>query len=192
MRRGVPADARLLAYHEAGHAVAAYVLKRPLGSVSLHQPESPPPESPPPLSPQPEVLTPEPPAPELEDAERDVIVLLAGVEAEALLTGDFDWWAAEADRERAEALLGRMLAAGYRAEPRDAQEAELGSALRGEPSRYAWEILRHRAHALMQQAPVCSAIAALATALLSESTLDPHEVQRVIRQGIAAADPDLV
>jgi hypothetical protein len=44
----------------------------------------------------------------------------------------------------------------------------------------------------MQQAPVCSAIAALATALLSESTLDPHEVQRVIRQGIAAADPDLV
>lgn len=177
MRRGVPADARLLAYHEAGHAVAAYVLKRPLGPVSLHQPESPPPESPP---------------PELEDAECDVIVLLAGVEAEAILTGDFDWWAAEVDRERADALLGHMLAEGYRAEPRDAREAELGSALCGEPSRYAWEILRHRAHTLVHQAPAGSAIAALATALLSTSTLDAQQALRVIRQGIAAEDPDLL
>ncbi len=177
MRRGVPADARLLAYHEAGHAVAAYVLKRPLGSVSLHQPE---------------LLAPEPAALVVEDAECDMIVLLAGVEAEAILTGDFDWWAAEADRERADALLGHMVAAGYRAQPRDAQEAELASALHGEPSRYAWEILRHRAHALVHQAPACSAIAALATALLSESTLDPQHALRVIRQGIAAEDPDLL
>jgi len=192
MRRGVPADARLLAYHEAGHAVAAYVLKRPLGSVSLHQPESPPPESPPSDLPPSDLLTPEPAALVVEDAECDVIVLLAGVEAEAILTGDFDWWAAEVDRERADALLGHMLAAGYRAEPRDAREAELGSALCGEPSRYAWEILRHRAYTLVHQAPAGSAIAALATALLSTSTLDAQQALRVIRQGIAAEDPDLL
>jgi hypothetical protein len=191
MRRGVPADARLLAYHEAGHAVAAYVLKRPLGSISLHQPDSPPSEPPPSEATPPDALTAESVASEFEDAESDVIALLAGVEAEALLTGDCDWWAAEADRERADALLGRMLATGYRAQPRDAQEAELGSALRDEPPRYSWEILRHRAHALVQQAPVCSAIAALATALLAEGALDAQEAQRIIRRGIAAADPDL-
>jgi hypothetical protein len=184
MRRGIPADARLLAYHEAGHAVAAYVLKRPLGTVSLEPPD-PQPQSPDAAGRLDSLES-------FEDAERDVVVLLAGVEAEAVLTGDCDWFAAQIDCERAEALLGQMLAAGYRAQPRDEAEVELGSALGGDPLRIAWELLRRRTYALLRQAPVRTAITALATALLANSPLDSQQAQRAIRAGIAAADPELL
>jgi hypothetical protein len=127
-----------------------------------------------------------------EDGERDVMVLLAGAQAEAILTGDCDWYAAETDRERADALLARMLAAGYRTQPRDEQEGELIGGLGDDVARRAWEVLRHRTQALVQQDPVRSAISAVAVALLAGGTLDPQRVQRAIRQGIAAADPDQV
>jgi hypothetical protein len=85
-----------------------------------------------------------------------------------------------------------MLAAGYRAQPRDEAEVELGSALGGDPLRIAWELLRRRTYALLRQAPVRTAITALATALLANSPLDSQQAQRAIRAGIAAADPELL
>ncbi len=185
MRRTTLADARLLAYHEAGHAVAAFVLKRPLASVTL-RPPGPALDAPLPAY---DLVVPTDVDP--EDVEREVIALLAGAEAEALLTEDCDWFAAAADCERAEALLARLLAAGRRVEPRDEREAELVSALVGDPSRSAWELLCARAHALVHTAPARSAIAALAAALLAAGTLDARQAQRAILGGIAAADPDL-
>jgi hypothetical protein len=190
MRRGAAADARLLAYHEAGHAVAAFVLKRPLGPVSLHPLQPSEPGSEPAGPGVPVGLGFEPDPFVFEDGERDVIVLLAGAQAEAILTGDCDWYAAETDRERADALLARMVAAGYRARPRDEQEGELVGGLGDDAVRRDWEVLLHRTQALVQQDPVRSAIAAVAAALLAGGTLDPQQVQRAIRQGIAAADPD--
>lgn len=188
MRRGVPVDSRLLAYHEAGHAVAAFVLKRPMAPVSLEPKDA-----------DGETAAVASGAPRgdlagLDDAacvERDVIVLLAGAEAEALLTADCDWYAAAADRERAEELLARLLAAGHRIEPRDEAEAELVSALGADPTRRVWELLCSRARALVHEPPVRSAVAAVAAALLEAGALDVQQIQRAIRQGIASADPDL-
>jgi len=193
MRRGSPADPRLLAYHEAGHAVAAWALKLPPRPVSLLPAEDGAPPEPPAMAGEP--LDP-------AAAEREAEALLAGVEAEALLTGDYDWWGAEADRERAEALLARMLAAGYRAAPRDGAEAELVGALDGDPdeeadgegdeTRRAWALLLHRTRALVRQEPVRAAIAALAAALQAQGRIEPQQALRVIRQGIAEADPELM
>jgi hypothetical protein len=186
MRRGVPADSRLLAYHQAGHAVAAWVLQRPFVAVSLAPPEA---------DAQPESAADASPANavgDLEDVERDITVLLAGVEAEALVTGDYDWWGAEGDRERAEALIAELLAAGYRAATEDGAEAELVDALGGDEERAIWTLLQYRTHQLIREEPVRSAVAALAAALLLHGTLDAPQALRAIRQGIADADPDLI
>lgn len=182
MRREDTADARLLAYHEAGHTVAAFVLKRPFGSVALH-PEDPATSAGPGKMPVTERS--------FDEIERDIIVLLAGVEAEAILTGYCDWFAAQADRERAEAMLAGMLAAGYRARVRDEREAELVSGLGDDAERAAWELLCSRAHELIHREPAPSAVAALAGALLARGTLTPDQAQRAIREGIASADPEL-
>lgn len=187
MRRGEAADPRLLAYHEAGHAVAAWALKRPLAPIALLT------EADDSDGDAAEVTDP-------EAAEGEALVWLAGVEAEALLTGDYDWWAAAADRERAEGLLARLLAMGWRVAPRDEAEAELLAALDGDganqdgkdEARSAWALLLHRTHELLRQDPVRSAITALAAALQTQGRIEPQDAQRIIRRGIAAADPDLL
>jgi hypothetical protein len=191
MRRGTPVESRLVAYHEAGHAVAAFVLKRPMAPLALQVADS---------DAGPDRSEGEPAgyagtvpidAEHAELAERDTVILLAGAEAEALLTADCDWYAAAGDWERAEELIARALAAGHRIEPRGEQEAELVSALGADPRLRAWELVRARAHTLVHEPPVRSAIAAVAAALLEAGALDVQQTQRAIRQGIAAADPEL-
>lgn len=180
MRRGSVADARLLAYHEAGHAVAAYVLKRPLGTLTLQMHDSAASDGS--LAMQERTV---------EEAERDAIVLLCGAEAEALLTGYCDWFAAQPDWELAEDILTGLMAAGYRVWPRDEVEVELVSGLDDDDLRAAWELLSARAHNLIASDPGSAAIASLAAALLAQTTLGPEQARRAIREGIASADPEL-
>ena len=190
MRRGSVADARLLAYHEAGHAVAAFVLKRPLGTLTLQAQD---------CATQ-DCATQDcatsdgrvaMPQRTVEEAERDAIVLLCGAEAEALLTGYCDWFAAQPDWDLAEAVLTGLMAAGHRVWPRDEAEVELVSGLEDDDLRAAWELLAARARTLIASEPASAAIASLAAALLAQSTLSPEQAQRVIRNGIASADPEL-
>jgi hypothetical protein len=182
MRQGAPADLRLLAYHEAGHAVVASVLKRPLGAVVLRLGRA--------AGDRLRVTAPPNASP--GERECDVMVLLAGLEGEALLTGDYDWWGAEPDRERAEAMIRQLVAAGHVVSPADEGEAELIEELGDDAVRRAWTLLRHRTFRLVHEAPVHSAISAVAAAVLLQGELDPQQAQRVIRQGIADADPDLL
>jgi ATP-dependent Zn protease len=182
MRQGAPADLKLLAYHEAGHAVVACVLKRPLSGIALRLGR---------VAGDRLRVTPLREA-TLEERERDVMVLMAGLEAEALLTGDYDWWSAEPDRERAESLIRHMVDAGHMVSAADEEETELIEQLSEDPMRSAWTLLRHRTHKLVHELPVHSAVTALAAAVLVQGELDAQQAQRVIRQGIASADPDLL
>lgn len=184
MRRVVGKDARLLAYHEAGHAVVAWALKRPVHSISIipdkrHVGRLP----------QNEASADERATTQAE-REHDVMVLLAGVEAESLLTQDHDWWGADDDRQMAERLIADLVRDGLVIEPADEREAELRAHAEGDEARYCWTALQARTYALARQLPVRSAVAALVHALLAAQELSAQQVTSIIRQGIAAADPD--
>jgi hypothetical protein len=204
---------RLLAFHEAGHAVATWALTRQAPLVALvaydpgmtagrlqvvygasgaatHQ-----------LAPHltmPDCAYEGAPVGgddalsghDFEADERRVIILMAGVEAETQLTHDEDWWESEEDRKRAEDIIVAMLARGWRLEPRDEHERDLLRAHQ-EAARRCWAALQYRTRQLMSQPPLQAAVIALANVLLAEERIDAARVARIIRSGVAQADPDL-
>src|SRR5262249_6001332 len=104
----------------------------------------------------------------------------------------YDWWGAEPDRERAESLIRQLLDAGHTVHPADEAESELIEQLGEDSMRRTWTLLRYRTFRLVHELPVHSAISALAAAVLEPGELAAQRAQRVIRQGIASADPDLL
>src|SRR5947208_13339112 len=90
-----PSHEEATAYHEAGHAVAALALGRPVDHVSV--------------LPDRERLGQcefKKPAfrPSEDWVEREILISLAGIAAEARHTGDYCWEAADRDRDYAEDL----------------------------------------------------------------------------------------
>lgn len=214
MRRLTTDNLRLLAFHEAGHAVATWALTREAPEVALvawdpgmtagrmqvahFMLDS---------APQPDqhAERPDPAhdtAPtegeatqfrrdDFEADERHIIILMAGVEAEAILTHDEDWWESEEDRKRAEEIITMLIASGWLPAAQD--DHERGVLLSHEDmARRSWSLFQHRTRQLMRQPPLQSAVIALANALLAEERIDATRAARIIRTGIAEADPDLI
>ena len=59
-------------------------------------------------------------------------------------------------------------------------------------ARRCWSLFQYRTRQLMCQPPLQSAVIALANALLAEERIDATRTARIIRTGIAEADPDLL
>jgi hypothetical protein len=209
MRRLTTDNLRLLAFHEAGHAIAAWALTRealevalvawdpgmtagrlqvayfmldaapPHDTQSIH--EAAPAES------EPRQFA----RATFEADEHGVIILMSGVEGEAILTHDEDWWGSEEDRRRAEEIIATLVARGWLPKTRDEHERSL---LLGDEdmARRCWALYQYRTRQLMRQPPLRSAVIALANALLVEERIDAARAARIIRTGIAEADPDLI
>jgi hypothetical protein len=212
MRRLTTDNLRLLAFHEAGHAVATWALTREAPEVALvaydpgmtagriqvthftlggstqggahaeprdHVHEATPAEGGPEQFPR-----------DFAGDEQRIIILMAGVEAEAILTHDEDWWESEEDRKRAEEIITALLTRGWLPAARD--EHERGLLLAHEDmARRCWSLFQYRTRELLRQPPLQSAVIALANALLAEERIDSARTARIIRIGIAYADPDL-
>jgi hypothetical protein len=211
MRRLTTDNLRLLAFHEAGHAVATWALTREAPEVALvaydpgmtagrmqvahfmldlaSQPgshaaleqahEAAPPEGEPERFPR-----------DFAVDEQRIIILMAGVEAEAILTHDEDWWESEEDRKRAEEIITTLIANRWLPEARDEQERGLLLA-HEDMTRRCWAVFQYRTRQLMRQPPLQSAVIAMANALLAEERINAARAARIIRAGIAEADPDL-
>jgi hypothetical protein len=214
MRRLTTDNLRLLAFHEAGHAVATWALIRETPEVALvaYDPgltagriqvphftldTAPRHDSQASISGLAHEVAPVDGEPlqfareDFEADERRIIILMAGVEAEAILTHDEDWWESEEDRKRAEAILSSLLASGWLPAAND--EHERGILLAHEDlARRCWSLFQHRTRQLMRQPPLQSAVIALANTLLAEERIDATRTARIIRTGIAEADPDLI
>jgi hypothetical protein len=214
MRRLTTDNLRLLAFHEAGHAVATWALIREAPEVALvaYDPgltagrlqvahftldTAPRHDSQASVSGLAYEAAPEDGEPlqfvreYFEADERRIIILMAGVEAEAILTHDEDWWEAEDDRKRAEAIITSLLASGWL--PAALDEHERGVLLAHEDmARRCWAVFQQRTRQLMRQPPLQAAVIALATALLAEERIDSARAARIIRTGIAEADPELL
>ena len=101
---------------------------------------------------------------DFEADERHIIILMAGVEAEAILTHDEDWWESEEDRKRAEEIITTLIASGWLPAAQD--DHERGVLLSHEDmARRCWSLFQHRTRQLMRQPPLQSAVIALANAL---------------------------
>ncbi len=208
MRRLTTDNLRLLAFHEAGHAVATWALTRKAPEVTLiaYDPgmtagrlqvahftldaaaryAAPGPHESAPTEGEPRQFARQ----NLEADERRIVILMAGVEAESILTHDEDWWESEEDRKRAEEIITTLLTRGWLPEARD--EHERGVLLAHEDmTRRCWAVFQYRTRELMRQPPLQSAVIALANALLAEERIDATRTARIIRTGIAEADPDL-
>jgi hypothetical protein len=213
MRRLTTDNLRLLAFHEAGHAVATWALIREAPEVALvaydpgmtagrlqvahftldgapwpeasddmpdHAHEAAPTEG------EPTQFTRD----DFEADERRIIILMAGVEAEAILTHDEDWWESEEDRKRAEGIITTLLTRRWLPEARN--EHERGLLLADEDmARRCWAVFQYRTRELLRQPPLQSAVNALANALLTEERIDAFRTARIIRTGIANADTDV-
>jgi hypothetical protein len=59
-------------------------------------------------------------------------------------------------------------------------------------ARRCWAVFQYRTRQLMRQLPLQSAVIALANALLAEERIEATRTARIIRTGIAEADPDLI
>jgi hypothetical protein len=213
MRRVTTDNLRLLAFHEAGHAVAMWALTREASEVALvawdpgmtagrlqvaHFTLDGARES------SSHTVTPDraheaasaegEPAQFTRDFAADewrVVILMAGVEAETILTHDEDWWGSEEDRRRAEDIVVALITRGWRPEARDEHERDLLRA-HEDAARRCWATLHYRTRQLMRQPALQSAVIALATALLTEERIEAVRATRIIRTGIAEADPDLI
>jgi hypothetical protein len=214
MRRLTTDNLKLLAFHEAGHAVATWALTREAPEVALvaydpgmtagrlhvahFMPDSAPQLAPHPTMPEPtQESAPAEGEPvqfsrdNFEADEQRVIILMAGVEAEAILTHDEDWWESEEDRKSAEAIIASLLASGWLPAAND--EHERGVLLAHEEmARRCWSLFQHRTRQLLRQPPLQSAVIALANALLAAKRIGATRTARIIRTGIAEADPDLI
>jgi hypothetical protein len=214
MRRLTTDNLRLLAFHEAGHAVAAWALTREAPEVALvaydpgmtagriqvahftldGAPRFDTHANIPSLTHE---VTPAEGEPlqfardGFEADERRIIILMAGVEAEAILTHDEDWWESEEDRKRAEEIISSLLASGWLPIARDDHERGL-LLVHEDMARRCWSLVQYRTRHLMRQPPLQSAVIALANALLAEERIDSARVAHIIRTGIAEADPDLL
>jgi len=212
MRRLTTDNLRLLAFHEAGHAVTTWALTREAPEVALvawdpgmtagrmqvahfmleaaSNPDAHAARS----APAHETSVEGEPAQfirSFEADERRIIILMAGVEAEAILTHDEDWWGSEEDRKSAEEIITTLLSNGWLPAARD--EHERGALLAHEDmARRCWSLFQYRTRQLMRQPPLQSAVIALANALLAEEHIDATRTARIIRTGIAEADPDLI
>jgi hypothetical protein len=214
MRRLTTDNMRLLAFHEAGHAVATWALTREASEVALvawdpgltagrmqvaHFMVE--------VTPKPNTYAavPDPAhdtAPtegeptqfrrdDFEADERHIIILMAGVEAETILTHDEDWWESEEDRRRAEGIISSLLGSGWLPAANDEHERGILLAHEDMARRY-WSLFQYRTRQLLRQPPLQSAVIALANALLVEERIAPDRTARIIRTGIAEADPDLL
>jgi len=214
MRRLTTDNLRLLAFHEAGHAVATWALTREAPEVALvawdpgmtagriqvaHFTLG--------VAPRHETHTDMPDrihesAPTdgepvqfsrrtFEADERRIIILMAGVEAESILTHDEDWWESEEDRKRAEEIITALIASGWLPAAQDDHERSVLLS-HEDMARRCWSLFQHRTRQLMRQPPLQSAVIALANALLAEERIDATRTARIIRTGIAEADPDLI
>ena len=136
MRRLTTDNLRLLAFHEAGHAVATWALTREAPEVALVAWDpgmtagriqvahftldaAPQPGSHADMPDRTHEAAPTEGEPtqfrrnDFEADERRIIILMAGVEAEAILTHDEDWWESEEDRKRAEEIITTLIARGW-------------------------------------------------------------------------------
>jgi hypothetical protein len=213
MRRLTTDNLKLLAFHEAGHAVATWALTRETPEVALvawdpgltagrlqeahftldaaprHEIHSDMPDRMHESAPA-DGETTQFQRENFEADEQRIIILMAGVEAEAILTHDEDWWESEEDRKRAEEIITTLLTRGWLPVARD--EHERGILLAHEElARRCWSLLQYRTRQLLRQPPLQSAVIALANALLAEERIDAARAARIIRTGIAEADPDL-
>jgi hypothetical protein len=209
MRRLTTDNLRLLAYHEAGHAVATWALTREAPEVALvaydpgltagrlqvahftldatlrhdtqvrHEAA--------PVDGEPVQYSRE----TFEADEQRIIILMAGVEAEAILTHDEDWWESEEDRKRAEETITTLLTRGWLPEAHDEHERSLLLADE-DMARRCWALFQYRTRQHLRQPPLQSAVISLASALLAEERLDAARTARIIRTGIAEADPDSI
>jgi hypothetical protein len=128
---------------------------------------------------------------DFEADERRIIILMAGVEAETMLTHDENWWESEEDRRRAEELITSLITRGWLPASRD--EHERGLLLSDEDmARRCWALFQYRTRQMMRQPPLQSAVTVLANALLAKERIDSSRAARIIRTGIAEADPDLM
>jgi hypothetical protein len=214
MRRLTTDNLRLLAFHEAGHAVASWALTREAPEVALvawdpgmtagrmqaaqftldatprrdtHDGAPASMREAAPAEREPAQVTRD----DFAADERRIIMLMAGVEAEAILTHDEDWWGSEEDRKRAEEIITALLASGWLPAAQD--DHERGVLLAHEDiARRCWSVFQYRTRNLMRQPPLQSAVIALADALLAEERIDSARAARIIRTGIANADPDLI
>jgi hypothetical protein len=159
------------AYHEAGHAVAAYVLRLPVRGVSISEDEDASGRveyAPPPASFRPDVWYGEARRTE-HRIEAHIIRALAGPAAEARWIGRRNHVGASGD---------------YRA------ARDLADYVAGDPSgegawRYvAW--LEYRAEDLVQREHYWAAIEALAAELLARRRLGPRQARAVIKGAISA------
>ena len=214
MRRLTNDNLRLLAFHEAGHAVATWALTREAPEVALvaYDPgmtagriqvahltldgalrpnthanipglahEAAPAEGEPTQFKRDDIAA----------DERRIIILMAGVEAESILTHDEDWWESEEDRKRAEDIIAALIVTGWL--PAALDEHERGVLLAHEDmARRCWSVFQYRTRQLMRQSPLQSAVIVLANTLLAEERIDSARTARIIRTGIAEADPDLI
>jgi hypothetical protein len=209
MRRLTTNNLRLLAYHEAGHAVATWALTREAPDAALvaydpgmtagrlkvahftldgatrHETQAP--HEVASVEGQPAQFS----GGDFEVDERRIIILMAGVEAEVILTHDEDWWESEEDRTRAEEIIATLLTCGWQPEAHDEQERGLLLA-HEDMARRCWSLFQYRTRQMMRQAPLQSAVIALANALLAEERIESSRTARIIRAGVAAADPDLL
>ena len=128
---------------------------------------------------------------DFEADERRIIILMAGVEAEAILTHDEDWWESEEDRRRAEEIITALIASGWLPAARMSMNVASCSA-HEDMARRCWSLFQYRTRELLRQPPLQSAVIALANALLAEERIDAARTARIIRTGIAEADPDLI
>jgi hypothetical protein len=205
MRRLTTDNLRLLAFHEAGHAVATWALTREAPEVALvaydpgmtagriqvahfmldatRRRDTQIPHEAAPAEGEPAQFSRE----NFEADERRIIILMAGVEAEAILTHDEDWWESEEDRKRAEEIITALLASGWLPAAQDDHERSVLLA-QEDMTRRCWSLFQHRTRQLMRQPPIQSAVITLANTLLAEERIDSA---RIIRTGIAEADPDL-
>lgn len=214
MRRLTTDNLRLLAFHEAGHAVATWALTREASEVALvaYDPgltagrlqvahftleaapqhgshadmpdrtfEAAPTES------EPMQLR----RSDVEADERRIIILMAGVEAESILTHDEDWWGSEEDRRRAEEIITGLIASRWLPEAQDEHERSVLLS-HEDMARRCWSVFQYRTRQFLRQPPLQSAVIALSNALLAEERIDAARTARIIRTGIAEADPDLL
>ena len=92
---------------------------------------------------------------------------------------------------RAEEIITALISLGWL--PRARDEHERGLLLATEDmARRCWSLFQYRTRELLRQPPLQSAVIALANALLAEERIDAARTARIIRTGIAEADPDLL
>jgi hypothetical protein len=213
MRRLTSDNLRVLAFHEAGHAVATWALTHEAPPVALvawdpgmtagrlqvanftldRAPQAGAHSATPGSA---QEITPADGEPtqsqrDFEADEQRVIILMAGVEAETILTHDQDWWDSEEDRRRAEEIISALIARGWLPTALDEHERD-PARTEEDLAHRRWAMFQYRTRELMRQPPLQSAVIALANALLAEERIDAARAARIIRTGIAEADPDLI